>query len=144
MRKILRTALRTGRAWLAVHHFRLEMSLLRFRRAWRYAFGGLSADDAQRMMLECREPAGWHPLLTLTVEDTLEQAQDTLLDHPDLPRLIAASCSRVGDKWESYGDELYEARRWAIDLAKSYAAQDGIVLFTSDGEIANPTEEDER
>jgi hypothetical protein len=32
--------------------------------------------DAQQLMLDCRHPAGWHPLLVLTVEDTLEQARE--------------------------------------------------------------------
>ena len=50
-------------------------------------------------MLDCRYPAGWHPLLVLTVEDTLEQAREDLADHPDLSRLVADSCARVADKW---------------------------------------------
>ena len=83
-------------------------------------------------MLDCRYPAGWHPLLVLTVEDTLEQAREDLADHPDLPRLVADGCARVADKWESYNDELWEARRWAISLAKSYAADEGITLVAPD------------
>ena len=43
----------------------------RLSRAWRYFAGCLTADDAQRVMLDCRDPAGWHPLLILTVEDEL-------------------------------------------------------------------------
>ena len=80
------------------------------------------------LMLDCRYPAGWHPLLVLTVEDTLEQAREEIADHPDLARLIADGCARVGDKWEPYNDELWEARRWAIDLAKDYAADEGITF----------------
>ena len=86
------------------------------------------------MMLDCRDPAGWHPLLVLTVEDTLEQAREDFADHPDLPRLIADGCARVADKWESYNDELWEARRWAIGLAKDYAADEGIALTALDDE----------
>ncbi len=88
----------------------------------------------------CREPASlprislttWHPLLVLTVEDTLEQAREAVADHPDLPRLIADGCARVSDKWKSYNDELWEARRWAIGLAKEYAADEGIALVALD------------
>ena len=81
-------------------------------------------------MRECRDSAGCYPLLMLTVEDTLEQARHDLADHPDLPRLIADGCARVAYKWEPNGDELYEARRWAIYLAENYAADEGITLPT--------------
>jgi hypothetical protein len=86
------------------------------------------------MMLDCRYPAGWYPLLVLTVEDTLEQAREDFSDHPDLPRLIADGCARVADKWESYNNELWEARRWAISLAKEYAADEGITLTALEDE----------
>jgi len=120
---------RTGgilRVWARDRCYRLRTRLAQWQRAWRYATNRLSADEAQRIMLDCRDPAGWHPLLVLTVEDTLEQAREDLADHPDLPRLIADGCARVGDKWESYNDDLWEARRWAIGLAEDYAADEGI------------------
>jgi hypothetical protein len=120
------------RSWVRDRRYRAGYRVARWRRAWRYAIGGLSPDDAQRMMLDCRFSAGWHPLLVLTVEDTLEQAREDIADHPELPRLVADGCARVGDKWESYNDELWEARRWAIGLAKEYAADEGIALVTLD------------
>jgi hypothetical protein len=123
-----RTA-RAFRSWLRDRRYRAGYRLARWRRAWRYAVDRLSPDDAQRMMLDCRYPAGWYPLLVLTVEDTLEQAREDFADHPDLPRLIADGCARVADKWESYNDELWEARRWAICLAKDYAADERIALI---------------
>jgi hypothetical protein len=123
-----RTA-RTIVAWLRNRRHRAGYRLAQWRRAWRYATDRLSADDAQRLILDCRDPAGWHPLLVLTVEDTLEQALEDLADHPELPRLVAAGCARVGVKWESNDDQLWEARRWAIDLAKGYAADEGIALI---------------
>lgn len=126
------------RSWVRHRRYRSGHRLARWRRAWRYATGGLSPDDAQRMMLDCRGPAGWHPLLVLTVEDTLEQARQELADHPDLPRLLADGCARVGDKWESYNDELWEARRWAIGLARKYAADEGITLTALDDERESP------
>lgn len=109
--------------------YRLPSRLAQWRRAWHYADDRLCADDAQRMMLDCRNAAGWHPLLVLTVEDTLEQVRENIADHPDLPRLIADGCARVGDKWESYNDELWEALRWAINLAEGYAANESIALI---------------
>jgi hypothetical protein len=126
------------RSWARDRRYRVGYRLAQWRRAWRYAIDGLSPDDAQRMMLDCRGPAGWHPLLVLTVEDTLEQARGELADHPELPRLLADGCARVGDKWESYNDELWEARRWAISLAREYAADEGITLTALDDERESP------
>jgi hypothetical protein len=122
------------RSWARDRRYRAGYRLAQWRRAWRYAIGRLSTDDAQRLILDCRCPAGWHPLLVLTVEDTLEQAREELADHPALPRLLADGCARVGDKWESYNDELWEARRWAISLAREYAADEGIMLTALDDE----------
>ena len=73
----------------------------RYLRAWHYATQSITCDDAQHMMIECRDAAGWYPLLVLSVDDTLEQARECFMDHPDLPRIIADGCARVGDKWES-------------------------------------------
>lgn len=89
----------------------------------------------QRVRLDCRYPAGWHPLLVLTVEDALEQARAEIADHPDLARLVADGCARVGDKWEPYCGELLEARCWAINLAKNYAADEGITLVLLNDEL---------
>jgi hypothetical protein len=120
---------RTLQSWARDHRYCAGCRLAQWQWAWRYAVDRVPADDAQRMMLDCRDPAGWHPLLVLIVEDTFEQAREDLADHPDLPRLIADGCARVADKWESYNDELWEARRWAIGLAKDYAADEGIALI---------------
>ena len=80
--------------WTRRQHYRCGARLGRWTRAWRYAAERLSADEAQRLMLDCRYPAGWHPLLVLTVQDTLEQAREEIADHPDLPRLVADGCAR--------------------------------------------------
>lgn len=127
------------RWWVRDRRYRAGYRLAQWRQAWRYAIGRLSADDAQRLILDCRYRAGWHSLLVLTVEDTLEQALEDIVDHPELPCLIAAGCARVGIKWEANDDQLWEARRWAIDLAKEYAADEGIALtaLDDDRESAN-------
>jgi hypothetical protein len=121
-------------SWARRHHYHCGVNLGRWTRVWRYAARRLSADEAQRLMLDCRHPAGWHPLFVLTVADTLEQARREVADHPDLPRLIADGCARVGDKWEPYCGELLEARCRAINLAKNYAADEGVtfVLFNDE------------
>jgi hypothetical protein len=120
------------RSRIDLYCYRTQERLRRLARAWRYFTERLSADDAQRIMVDCRQPAGWHLLLVLAVEDTLELARETFADHPELPRLIADGCARVDHKWESTGDELYEARRWAIDIAEGYAADQGIILTRLD------------
>jgi len=114
----------TFRMW----RYRLTTKAQRLRRAWDYAFARLSQDDAQHLMLECRAPSGWYPLLILSVDETLEQARENYADHPALPQLINSACARVGSKWEDYGEAIHEARRWAIELAADYARQLNIAL----------------
>jgi hypothetical protein len=108
--------------------YRVKTRAKRLSRAWRYFADRLNADDAQSIMLDCERPAGWHPLLTLCVEDVLAEARETFADHPELPRLIADGCERVGGKWASYNDDLYHARERAIELAQEYAVNEGITL----------------
>ena len=96
MSDVIRRRTAAVTSWTRRHRYRCGVSLGRWTRAWRYAAGRLSADEAQRLML----------------------AREEIADHPDLPRLVADGCARVADKWESYNDELWEARRWAIGLAK--------------------------
>jgi hypothetical protein len=93
-------------------------------------------------MLDCERPAGWHPLLILTVDEALEQAREAFADHPDLRRLIADGCARVGHKWESYNDDLYNARCWAIDVAEQHARDEGITLVRLDKIDGPPRAED--
>lgn len=120
--------------WHALRHhtwlirFRLNHSLARYRRALDYARDRLSADDAQQVFIDCEYPAGWFTLLSLTVEDTLEQALEVYEDHPDLRRLIADGCERVHKKWEDHSDALYYARGWAIELAEGYAVDERVTL----------------
>ena len=127
-------------AWHAVRHrtwlvrFRFQQRLGRYRRALGYARDRLSTDDAQQVLIDSEYPAGWFTLLTLAVEDTLEQALEVYEDHPDLRRLIADGCERVHKKWEDHSDALYYARGWAIELAQGYAADEGITLVRRDPE----------
>lgn len=106
--------------------YRARLSAARCLRAWRYATQRLSADEAQQIAVDCRFAAGWHPLLTLAVEDVLDLALEEFNEHPDLRRLVAEACARVGYKWEPYGDALSGAQDWALDLVRDYAAADSI------------------
>ena len=109
--------------------YRLSRTFERFQRAVQYATGHLSADNAQHIMLDCCFGAGWHPLQILDVQETLAEAREIFTDHPALPHLIAAACSRVASKWEGNGDDSHEARRWAIEIAEEYAAHTNIKLI---------------
>jgi hypothetical protein len=113
---------RSYRTW----RYRLRYRGQRWKRAWSYARDHLSTDDAQQVLIDCEYAAGWFPLLTLTVEDTLEQALEVYEDHPTLRDFIAEGCARVGKKWEDHSDTLYYARGWAIDCALEYAGNEGI------------------
>jgi len=121
----LEKLVQNARIW----RYRLASSAQRLRRAWDYAFGRLSQDDAQHVMLECRAPSGWYPLLILSVDETLAQARENYADHPALAQLIDSACARVGGKWEDYGEAIHEARRWAIEVAADYARQSNIALI---------------
>jgi hypothetical protein len=112
--------------------YRARRRLARLVRAWCYCSGRLSAAEAQQIIRDCRYPAGWHPLVVLTVEDTLAQARERLGDHPDLPWLIAEGCIHVEQRWAGRGEDLQQARDWAIVLARRFAAEDGIVLSCRD------------
>ena len=125
-----------SRMWL--WRYRAKWRAKRVLKAWRFVIERMSADDARSIMLDCERPAGWHPLLVLGVERTLEEARETFADHPELPRLIADGCAHVGRKWESHNDDLYHAREWAIEAAEGYAADEGITLVRLDEDDALP------
>jgi hypothetical protein len=107
---------------------RLCRHIARAGRAWAYLAGRLTAADAQQVIRDCQGPAGWHPLMVLTVGDVLAQARKTFADHPDLPWLVAEACLHVERRWCSHADELERAQSWAIELVQRYAPDDGFVL----------------
>ncbi len=118
---------------LAFRWLLLSVRVDRLCRAWRYAWGGITTDDAQHLLAECEDYAGWYALLTLSAEDTLKSAREIYEDRPELPDLIWRGCELVRYKWISHDGELYEARRWAVELAAEYAAQNGTPLSRRDG-----------
>ena len=111
----------------------------RLLRAIAYASGRLSEDAAQTIILDCRDTAGWYPLLTLSPEDVLETAigrygDPALALKPYLP----AACEYVARKWDA-GDDCWNAHDWALDIALEFAAQDGIELEkTEEDPTPNP------
>lgn len=112
--------------------YRLRMRIQRVRRAIAYVRDRLTAADAETLMLDCRNAAGWYPLLILSTDDTLEEAHNTFVYHPNLERLVSDACATVEHKWNCAGDELWNARRWALDLVEHYADQDKTPLTRLD------------
>lgn len=108
---------------LSVPPLRIRTRLQRLARAWRYVTGRLTEDDAQDIFLECESIAGWRPLVTLCVNDILEEAHTRFHDHPALPELAATACAHVARKWQSGGDQLDQAQAWAVDLMEEWAAE---------------------
>ena len=122
--------------------YRLHLRFRRWRHALAYATGCLSRDDAQTILIECRDYAGWYPLNTLCVEDLLGHAVSL---HGDSARLLKpyldAACERTARKWDC-GDELNTALHCALDCVLEYAWADGVKLDETE-DTANPNHEGE-
>ena len=116
---------------LSCYRYRIANRLHLLRRALAYATGQLSADDAQDIILDCRDAAGWYPLMILTCQNVMDDAIDEYGDPARaLENYLPAACAQVARKWECYGDEYANACSWALDTAKEYAAQDGLHLVS--------------
>ncbi len=113
--------------------YRISTTLKRIKRALEYAFGTLSADHAQDMLLDCCDGAGWFPILILDAQETLCEARLKYQDHPALPGLIKAACARVSHRWEDLSSALHEARSWTIQCAEETARANNIQLIPLDG-----------
>ena len=98
----------------------------RLRRAFAYATGRLSPGEAQTILIECQDYAGWYPLNTLCVDDLLAHAACLHGDNAHLLKpYLDPACERTARKWDC-GDELNIALDFALELAREYAAVDGI------------------
>ena len=54
--------------------YRLQNASRRWLRAFAYATGRLTADDAQIITIDCRYAAGWYSLMTITPANVLDLA----------------------------------------------------------------------
>ncbi len=128
---------------LLILRFTIRSRYERLRRALAYARGRLSSDDAQQVILDCRDAAGWYPLMTLTPGDVLDIA---ISRHGDpalsLKHYLPAACEYAARKWEN-GDAYYYALDFALDTAVEFAAQDGIQIDKSE-ENLTPNSEGEQ
>jgi hypothetical protein len=107
---------------------RLSARINRLRRAWRYTRGTLSTNDAREILLECRTPAGWHPLDILMTDDVADDINQLYISHPQLPRLISKVCERLGREWKP-STKSDGARRDAIALIEDLARFEGHFLL---------------
>lgn len=112
---------------------RVASRMVRARRAWRYAAGTMTEDDAQWITMDCRHVSGWHPLTSLCNASVLEYALEVYEDHPELKRLVGEACDCVYSKWEDYSDATSAASEWAMEKVAEYAAMDGIELVKREG-----------
>lgn len=100
----------------------------RLRRAFAYATGRLSEDEAQTLICEIRDVAGWYDLMTISPRSVLENA---IAIHGDkalrLKPYLDAACDRVSRKWDC-GDDWGFALDFALETATEYAAHDGVTL----------------
>lgn len=124
---------------LSALRFTIRSRYEHLRRALAYAKGRLSSDDAQQVILDCRDTAGWYPLMTLAPGDVLDIA---ISRHGDpalsLKPYLPAACEYAARKWEN-GDAYYDALDFALDTAREFAAHDGIDLDKAkDDSTPNP------
>jgi hypothetical protein len=116
--------------------FRLRYSYQRLHRAFAYASGRLSPGEAQTILIECQDYAGWYPLNTLCVEDLLSHAACLHGDNAQLlTPYLRDACERVSRKWDS-GDDLNIAFDLALETAAGYAAHDGVTLEDEDRNVS--------
>jgi hypothetical protein len=118
-----------ARRALFVWRFRHQERWARLMRGLAYAFGRpLAEADLHAMRVEMDERLGYYPLLTLAVEDVLEEACSQYGDEEanKLRPYLDAACDRVARKWES--DDFSVAVGWALENTLAYAADDGITL----------------
>lgn len=105
------------------------------RLGYRLATGRLSQNDAEDIILEVKPIAGWYPLETLSVENTIEMAGYRWSNPADEIRELAAdACNTVACKWSSSGAAAHSAEDWACEMIKLYAARHGIELIEGERE----------
>lgn len=114
----------------ALRHYRwvVGSKARRVARAWRYAIGRSTLTDAYDIDIDCREVTGLYPLVSMSVDNVLELAEDRWGDFPELKAYAESAVRRVYDRWSSPGHELEGAEGWAMDLIEEWAKEDGLEL----------------
>ena len=113
---------------LSALRYRVRDRLKHLARAWRYATGRMTRDDAQWIAYECDVAAESYPLVSIDVEGVIDLALDKWQDDPALADLARQAVRRVWNKWSGGGEEYSAAVDWAMDLIEEYAKADGVEL----------------
>jgi hypothetical protein len=120
-----------ARRALFVWRFRHQQRFARFLRGLAYAFGRPLAEDAMHVMrVEMNERLGYSPLMTLGIEDVLQNALDVYgaEEAQKLKPYLDAACDHVARKWSGDGESFGVAVDWALENALAYAEADGVML----------------
>ena len=113
---------------LSALSYRVKNRLKHLARAWRYATGRMTKEDASWIAYECDVHAGCFPLVSIDVDGVMDLALDKWEDNPKLEDFARDAVCRVWNKWSSSGDEQSAAIDWAMDLIAEYAKEDGVEL----------------
>lgn len=113
---------------------RLQIITQRIRHAIAYVTGHLDAQSAQDMIVQLEPIAGWHPLVTLCVDDVLARATKHYKPHPDLRSFVASACAKVARQWRDADETLQAAQWWAIDLSLDLAQEHGQTLALAESD----------
>lgn len=113
---------------LSTLRYRVKDRLKHLARAWRYATGHMTKDDAWSISYECDASTGCYGLEYIDVEGVMECAVDKWEANPRLEEYAENAVHRVWNKWSSSGDATNAAQEWAMDLIEEYAKADGVEL----------------
>lgn len=103
-------------------------ALRRHARAFRYAIGRTSHDDALNLLYDAEALSNHYALCSISAESLQEDALDLFEPFPGLERYCEEAVSRVASKWEDGGETTGAALDWALSLVREYAAADGVAL----------------
>ena len=118
-----------------IWRWRNQDRLSRFARGIAYAFGRPLSEGARHSLrVEMNAALGYYPLMTLAVEDVLQNAEDIYgaEQAAKLAPYLHAACDRVASKWDNDSDAFSCAVDWALENALAYAGHDGVTLTLLD------------
>jgi len=104
----------------------------RWGRAWRYATGRMTTNDAWDLFLEVEDYTGYHSLKGIREENVTS----AVIDHygeillpvlPELTKLVRQACRQAVITCRGNGETTGQAEDWACDIVVGYLAKRGII-----------------